>query len=82
MSWVRCYQASTEPEAHMVRGFLERRGVPCVLRPMGSSVYPVAAFGTEVLVPVDWQRVATHWLRPRRRPSRRVVRMPKKRMRA
>ena len=82
MSWVRCYEAATEPEAHMVRGFLEGRGVPCLLRPMGSSMYPMAPFGTHVLVPSDWQRVAAQWLRARRRPSRRVVRLPQRRARA
>jgi hypothetical protein len=76
--WVRCYDAATEPEAHMVRGFLEQRGVPCMLRPMGSSIYPVAAFGTEVLVPDDWLQVVAQWLRARRRPSRRVVRLPQR----
>ena len=82
MSWVRCYEAATEPEAHMVRGFLEERGVPCLLRPMGSSLYPVAAFGTQVLVPDDWQQVAANWLRRPRRPPRRVVTMRRPRMRA
>jgi hypothetical protein len=76
--WVRCYDAATEPEAHMVRGFLEQRGVPCMLRPMGSSIYPVAAFGTEVLVPHDWLQVVAQWLRARRRPTRRVVRLPQR----
>ena len=82
MSWVRCYTAATETEAHMVRGFLEGRGVPCVLRSMGSSMYPVPAFGAEVLVPPDWQRVAEQYLRPRRRPTRRVVALASRRMRA
>jgi hypothetical protein len=82
VSWVRCYFAASEAEAHMARGFLEERGVPCMLRPMGSSMYPMAGFGTEVLVPADWHRVAAQWLRPRRRPSRRVLRMPRRRMRA
>ncbi len=82
MSWVRCYEAATEPEAHMVRGFLEERGVPCLLRPMGSSIYPVAAFGTEVLVPDDWKQVATNWIRGTRRSSRRVVPIRRPRMRA
>ena len=80
--WVRCYEAATEPEAHMVRGFLEERGVPCLLRPMGSSIYPVPAFGTEVLVPSDWQRVATNWLRARRRPTRRVLHLPRRKKQA
>jgi hypothetical protein len=82
MSWVRCYEAATEPEAHMVRGFLEGRGVPCVLRPTGPSVYPIAAFGTEVLVRVAFERVAVQWLRRRRRPSRGVLALPRRRMRA
>jgi hypothetical protein len=47
---------------------------------MGSSIYPVPAFGTAVLVPSDWQRVATQWLRSRRRPTRRVLRMPRRKM--
>jgi len=75
MSWVRCYEASSEPEAHMVRGFLEERGVPCLLRAMGPSIYPLAVFGTEVLVPADWHPVARQFLRRRRRPTRRVVRL-------
>ncbi len=78
-SWVRCYEAATEPEAHMVRGFLEERGVPCLLRPRGSSIYPVPAFGTEVLVPSDWQRVVANWLRARRRPTRGVLHLPRRR---
>jgi hypothetical protein len=82
MSWVRCYHAASESEAHMVRGFLEQRGVPCVLRPMGSSTYPMAAFGTQVLVPSDWHRVAAQWLRTRRRPSRRVLWLPQRKARA
>ena len=81
-AWVRCYEAATEPEAHMVRGFLEERGVPCVLRPMGSSMYPILPFGTQVLVPSDWHRVAAQFLRARRRPSRRVLRLPTRRKRA
>jgi hypothetical protein len=82
MSWVRCYEAATEPEAHMVRGFLEERGVPCLLRPLGSSIYPVAAFGTEVLVPTDWQQVAVGWLRRRRLPVRGVMALRRPRRRA
>jgi hypothetical protein len=80
--WVRCYAATMEPEAHLVRGFLEGRGVPCLLRALGPSVYPVATFGTEVLVPVEWLRIAEQLLRRRRRPTRRVLRLPAKRKHA
>jgi hypothetical protein len=30
-AWQACYSAATSPEAHVVKGFLEQRGVPCVL---------------------------------------------------
>ena len=81
MSWTRCYEAATEPEAHVVRGFLERRGVPCLLRPLGPTIYS-RAFGTEVLVPPEWGAVAARWLAGRRRPPRGVVPLAAKRMRA
>jgi hypothetical protein len=49
---------------------------------MGSSMYPMAGFSTQVLVPSDWQRVAAGFLRTRRRPSRRVLRLPARRKHA
>ena len=79
-SWVTCYDAPTAHEAHMVKGFLEGRGVPCVLRATGPSMYPVMAFGTKVLVPDEWERVARQWLRRRRRAPRGVVRLRRSRM--
>ena len=42
MSWRACYSAPTPPEAHLVKGFLEQRGVPCLLRSEGPSMYPAA----------------------------------------
>jgi putative signal transducing protein len=82
MTWVACYQAPSDHEAHMARGFLEGRGVPCLLRRMGPSVYPLASFGTEVLVPDEWLPVARRALARRRRPTRRVLRLPARRRRA
>ena len=60
MSWGSCYSAATASEAHVVKGFLELRGVPCVLQSDGLSVYPSAAIGrgVKVLVPEDWLPVA------------------------
>jgi len=72
MTWHACYSAPTPPEAHLVKGFLEGRGVPCVLRAEGSSLYPSTAFGSRVhvLVPEDWLPVARKMVdRRRRRPS-------------
>ena len=37
MSWHACYSAATSPEAHLVKGFLEHRGVPCLLRSAGPT---------------------------------------------
>src|SRR2546427_9956850 len=69
MSWLACYSAPTPPEAHVVKGFLEGRGVPCLLRAEGSSVYPSTAFGSRVhvLVPEDWLPVAKKMVERQRR---------------
>jgi hypothetical protein len=79
MSWDACYEAATPPEAHVVKGFLEHRGVPCLLRGEG-TVYPSAAFGlrVHVLVPSHWlpvarQLVASRAGRRRRGGRARVV---------
>jgi hypothetical protein len=70
MDWLTCYSAPTVSEAHLVQGFLEQRGVPCLLRSDGPSVYPVPAFGVRVLVPDDWLPVARKFLE---RPQRRAI---------
>jgi len=78
MSWVACYEAPTSPEAHLVKGFLEQRGVPCLVRDKAPSMYPTAGFGSgaHVLVPADWLPVARKLVDKRRRlrPPR-VVRL-------
>jgi len=84
VSWRPCYSAPTPPEAHVVKGFLEQRGVPCLLRSEGPSMYPSAAFGrhVEVLVPEDWLPVARKLVdrRRRRRPPRVVSLSPSRRL--
>ena len=59
--WRTCYSAATSPEAHLVKGFLEQRGVPVLLRTDGPSFYPATALGlgVRVLVPNEWLPVAT-----------------------
>jgi hypothetical protein len=75
VSWRTCYSAATPPEAHLVKGFLEQRGVPCLLRSAGPTVYPAAALamGVQVLVPTDWLPVALKLVErpavPRREPG-------------
>jgi hypothetical protein len=75
MTWVPCYSAPS-PQAHVVKGFLEQRGVPCLLETDGPTMYPSAAFGmrSQVLVPEDWLPVARKLVdRRRRAPQARVV---------
>ena len=82
MSWHACYSAATPPEAHLVKGFLEQRGVPCLLRSEGPSMYPAAGLGlrVQVLVPEDWVAVAQKMVDRRRRAgARRVVAFPRRR---
>jgi hypothetical protein len=82
MSWHACYSAPTPPEAHFVKGFLEGRGVPCVLRSEGATMYPSAAFGmrVHVLVPEEWLAVARKMVERRRRVKpKRVVALPVRR---
>ena len=84
MSWGSCYWAATPTEAHVVKGFLELRGVPCVLQSDGLSLYPSAVMGrrVNVLVPEDWlpvarKLVAGRSVAPRTRRGR-VVRLTRR----
>ena len=59
--WESCYTTPVEYEAHVVKGFLEHYGVPCVLENRRFGVQPLTfcALGeVDVLVPPDWLRVA------------------------
>ncbi len=82
MSWLACYSAPA-PQAHVVKGFLEQRGVPCLLRSEGPSIYPSAGLGmrVHVLVPEDWFPVARKLVdrRRRARPARVVALRPERR---
>ena len=72
--WDACYSAATPSEAHLVKGFLELRGVPCLLRSEGPTFYPATALGTvAVLVPQDWLAVARQLVA--RRAARRAPRV-------
>ncbi|HYR97234.1 MAG TPA: DUF2007 domain-containing protein [Candidatus Binatus sp.] len=81
-TWHACYSANA-PDAHVVKGFLEQRGVPCLLRQEGPTMYPSAAFGmrVHVLVPEDWLQVAQKMVDRRRRakPARVVPLRPRRR---
>lgn len=68
MSWEPCYSTPVEVEAHLVRGYLEQYGVPCVLDDHRFGMEPVT-FGAlgevRILVREDWIDVARGLLRAR-----------------
>ena len=73
MTWESCYATPVEAEAHVVKGFLEQYGVPCVLANDRFGVQPLTfcALGqVKILVPQDWLRVAQGLINGRRRPRR------------
>ena len=76
MTWEACYATPVEAEAHVVKGFLEQYGVPCVLANERFAAQPMTfcALGqVRVLVPVDWVSVARGLIRGRQQRTR-VVR--------
>ncbi len=61
MSWESCYATPIEVEAHVVKGFLENYGVPCILSMDRFAAQPLTfcALGEiRILVPKEWVRVA------------------------
>jgi hypothetical protein len=61
MIWESCYATPVEAEAHVVKGFLEHYGVPCVLANdrFGAQPLTFCALGqVKIMVPQDWLRVA------------------------
>jgi len=78
ISWKSCYATPVEAEAHVVKGFLEHYGVPCLLANHRFAAQPLTfcALGqVRVMVPTDWLRVALGLIKGReKRPARRAVR--------
>lgn len=76
MTWESCYATPLEVEAHVVKGFLEQYGVPCVLENNRFGVQPLTfcALGqVKVLVPEEWLRVARGLINGRQRRRRRLI---------
>ena len=66
--WEECYATPVEAEAHVVKGFLEHYGVPCVLHSNRFRAQPLTfcALGqVRILVPEDWLQVARGLIRGR-----------------
>lgn len=61
MPWKVCHATAFEPEAHLVKGFLEHQGIPCLLESLRFAMDPVrtGSLGTiRILVPEEWVPVA------------------------
>ena len=62
MSWKVCHATAFEPEAYLVKGFLEHQGIPCLLENGRFAMDPVrvGSLGTiRILVPEEWVPVAS-----------------------
>jgi hypothetical protein len=80
MPWKVCHATAFEPEAHLVKGFLEHQGIPCLLESRRVQVDPLRATGLgtiRILVPEEWMPVAakliSHRTRRRTRPRGEVI---------
>lgn len=75
MSWQSCYSTPLEFQAHIVKGYLENFGVPCILDSDRFGMKPLT-FGAlgevRVLVRDDWAHVAAGLLRGREEQPRRA----------
>jgi hypothetical protein len=73
MSWQPCYSTPLEVQAHLVKGYLEQFGVPCMLDSHRFGMKPLT-FGAlgevRVLVREDWLDVARGLIRGRERDAR------------
>jgi hypothetical protein len=75
MEWQSCYETPLEAEAHVVKGFLEHYGVPCVLASDRFRAQPLTfcALGqVRILVPEDWAHVARGLINGRRKRRKRL----------
>jgi hypothetical protein len=80
MPWKVCHATAFEPEAHLVKGFLEHQGIPCLLESRRFEMDPVrtGSLGTiRILVPEEWVPVAAKLISHRTprapRPEVRVI---------
>ena len=82
MPWKVCHATAFEPEAHLVKGFLEHQGIPCLLESRRFEMDPIrtGSLGTiRILVPEEWVPVAAKLIshrtpRPRsQKPAARVI---------
>ena len=68
MGWSACYSTPLEFQAHLVKGYLEQYGVPCLIEHARFGMKPLT-FGAlgevRILVREDWLHVARGLIRGR-----------------
>jgi hypothetical protein len=75
MEWQSCYETPLEAEAHVVKGFLEHYGVPCVVASDRFRAQPLTfcALGqVRILVPEEWAHIARGLINGRRKKRKRL----------
>jgi hypothetical protein len=78
MTWKACYSTPIEIQAHLVKGYLEQYGVPCLLHTGRFGMKPLTfdALGeVQVLVREDWIHIAHGLLRGRQAAQPRRLRV-------
>ena len=77
IGWQACYSTQVEVNAHLVKGYLEQFGVPCVVQSLRFGMEPLTtgALGeVQVLVRDDWAHVARGLIRGREEGPRQRLR--------
>lgn len=78
MGWQPCYSTPMEVQAHLVKGYLEQFGVPCLLESSRFGMKPLT-FGAlgevRILVRDEFIDIARGLLRGRDQPRRRRFRV-------
>jgi hypothetical protein len=78
MEWEVCYSTGTEIQAHLVKGYLEQYGVPCLVEISRFGMTPFffgACGGARVLVRDDFAHIARGLLRGRETPPGAALRL-------
>jgi hypothetical protein len=76
MSWKVCHATAFEPEAYVVKGFLEHQGIPCLLENgrFGMDPMRIGSLGAiRILVPEEWVPVAAKLISRRTGPRRTLL---------
>lgn len=63
--WETCYTTATEFQAHLVKGYLEQYGVPCLIEGGRFAVKPLGIGEVRLLVRADWSHIARGLIRGR-----------------